>query len=471
MKFTIPALTLSIAIALCLPVKGETQDLRGISEVFKSVTFNSLPVVDSDVNFPGDPKLPDIPKFSWKRGDKLAEVFPIGLLRLVGGTSFTPATAAEALGISKVKLLDGKLGNLKFLAHVSIKDLVRTNPQLKDIKLSLIPGWSVSKHLTLGQIASNPFFNNKSLPTSVLNAAKIKLFPGIADTPYFKYPNIGSLPIDRFFGLADIGFDRVFGIAFQSQFEGLQLIKLDKIATQEADIGKSPRDNVSSGSNKEPYAPCEGGQAQVDSQNTCDYVEFQSVLLPGVRDNPLNGTKAVVGQSLKGGHGLLGQVMTAAGVREPAGYEVPYVGIKKCGSKWSAGNLDPRNGTIVQYLNLRICYQTLFGFQASPYFIPIPIGTGAEKDNTQFLPMKVQPQPIVSQVQQLTETVSASDLPDAQKSYIKAAIERIYSSQPDLSPDETMKIAIFSSFSGTYVKTASFNPVLGSSDEIVKSLL
>lgn len=444
---------------------------QDISQTFSQITFNSSLPVGNDVDFPGHPKLPDVPKFSWKKGDKLAEVFPIGLLKLMGGKDYSPAAAAQDLGLKVPDLLEGKLGNLKFLQDLPLKDLIAANPQLKNIQVSSIPGWLGGGKLTLGQLASDSILGNKPIPSKVLNAAKLKLFPGLIKTPYFKYPNIGSLSVNKFFGLADIGFDKVLGIGIDNQLSGLQLLKLDKIGTLEANIGKIKRDNVSSGSNKEPYASCEGGQAQSGSPNSCDYVEFQSVLFPSAKDNRLNGTKSIIGQQLKGGEGILGEVMTAAGIREPAGYEVPYIGIKKCGSKWSVGEPDARSGTVNQYLNFRICYRTIFGFQASPYFISMPIGTASEKDNTQFLPMKVKPQAQVPLNDQISELISRSDLSDVQKNYIKAAADRHQAQNPSADLDVTVRQAVITSFGGASLKKTSFNPAIGSSDEILKSLL
>ncbi|WP_146131579.1 hypothetical protein [Merismopedia glauca] len=446
--------------------------LQDVSQTFSQITFNSSPTVANDVDFPGHPKLPDVPKFSWKKGDKLAEVFPIGLLKLMGGNDYTPATAAQSLGLKLPDLLEGKLGNLKFLQDLPLKDVLAANPQLKNIQANSIPGWFGVGNQTLGQLALTPVFGSKPIPTTVLNAVKIKQFPGIVKTPYLKYLNAGSLPVGSFFGLADIGFDKLFNFDVSTP-TGLQLVKLDKIGTLEANIGKISRDNVSSGSNKEPYAPCEGGQAQSGSSNTCDYVEFQSVLFPNIRDNRLNGTKSIIGQQLKGGEGLLGEVMTAAGVREPAGYSVPYIGMRKCGSKWSVGEPDARNGTVNQYLNFRICYRTIFGFQASPYFIPIPIGSASEKENTQFLPMKVEPQAQAPVSTQISEIIDRSDLPDAQKSYIKSAVSEIIASNSNnlSDADSILKQAVITSFSGKAVKTSSFNPILGDSDEILNALL
>jgi hypothetical protein len=198
-------------------------------------------------------------------------------------------------------------------------------------------------------------------------------------------------------------------------------------------------------------------------------IELQSVLAPNVRDNRLNGTKAIIGQQLKGGEGLLGDLMTAAGVREPAGYLVPYIG--KCGSKWSVGDVDPRTGTVTQYLNLRFCKHTIFGFQASPYFIGIPIGTASEKDNTQFLPMKIEPVAQAPTSTEISELISRSDLPDAQKRYIKAAANLIVPQNPTADINTVVRQAVIQSFSGRAVKTTSFNPVLGSSEEILNALL
>jgi hypothetical protein len=459
---------LSPAVASSEARSQEVQvDLKEITETFKEITFNSLPPMARDVNFGGHSRLPDLPKFSWKKGQKFIDAFPIGLFKLMGGSEFSPATAAKVLGIDPAKLLEGKLGNLKFLKNLPLKDVLGANPQLKNVLASSIPGWFGGGNQSLGQLAQG-ILGTKPIPLSVLNAAKIQDLPGIINTGYFKYPNIGSLPVADFFGLPYIGLDRLFAFKISNQVAGLQLVKFDKLATQEFNIGKNNRDNVSSGSNKEPYAPCEGDRAQSGSTNTCDYIELQSVLFPE-RRHPLNGTKSIIGQELKGGEGLLGEITTAAGLREPAGYLVPYIG--KCGAKWSVADPDPRTGIVTQYLNFRICYRNLLGFQASPYFFQIPLGTASEKDNTQFLPMKIEPQSQAPTSDRISQIISSSNLPNAQKNYVRAAANQLLAQNPTADIDTILSKAVFQSFSGKSVKAISFNPVIGGSNEILKALL
>jgi hypothetical protein len=142
-------------------------------------------------------------------------------------------------------------------------------------------------------------------------------------------------------------------------------------------------DKVAAGSNKEPNAPCKN----------CDAVELLSAAASNSDLNPYNGTISPIGLKLKGGYGFLGDLFTAAGVREDSGFEVPYIGFENCGSKWSARSPNVKGGTIQQTLNFRYCATLpIIGFIATPYFLPLPLPLPAnEQQGNLLIPMKVKP--------------------------------------------------------------------------------
>jgi hypothetical protein len=349
-------------------------------------TMRNSPPTDSDVKFDGDPRIPQIPAFSWQKGQAMADAYPASVGLLLGAGKFSPETAISAAGQSVPDLENASLGELKFLEQTSLKDVLTANPQLINKKIGDIPGWSGNASTTLGEL-SKTSAGNLPIPDEVLKAASVKDLDGISKTLYSAYPEIGKLKIADLPGVQDIPWNKL--ITSQAIPPTMQVMKFDKLLTGQKKLNKDNGSNVASGSNKEPHAPCEN----------CDAVELRSILQFGSptdtlnAKNPLNGSLSLIGQKLKGGEGLLGDIMTAAGVREPGGFEVPYIGIGSCGSKWSAESPDAKKGSFQQQLNFRMCYyDTFLGFQATPYFIPIPLPLPAtEKEANVLLPMIVSP--------------------------------------------------------------------------------
>jgi hypothetical protein len=490
LSLLLPALALPPALAQTASPK--TPD---VSAALKKATLGNT-LSQADFNYTANQQLPEIPSFNLKKGQPLADGLPVAFLKLSGGQNFTPAIAAANAGADPSALLNGRLGNLKFLESTSVKDVLIANPQLKGVAADSIPGFAsgTSGKTIATVITEDPAIGDAPFSSNVLQAAKVSDLPGISDTAYFSYPGIEKQPVSNLFGVADIGLDKVLSIGNTGKTDGLQLMKLDRLSTAEKSIGKAPRDNVSSGSNKEPNAPC---------TSNCSYGELRSTLLKG--KNPLNGTKILIGQKLKGGEGLLGEMTTAAGIREPGGYEVPYIGVGNCGSKLSLENPEAKPGKVQQQLNFRFCYDSIIGRQATPYFLPVPIGTASEKDNTAFLPMKVVPilddSPIkiepakeLADLQkdvsspatsapatattdlskQVAEKIASSSLSDEQKSSVLKSAEAQIKLTPLAPRNEIIAEAARVSFAGSAVKADSTNPSLaigGSPDAIIQSIL
>lgn len=348
--------------------------------------IRNSPPTSSDVNFSGDARIPQIPAFSWKKGENMADAYPASIGLLLGAGKYSPESAVSAAGQSVPALENASLGELKFLEKTPLKDVITANPQLVNKKIGDIPGWSGDAGTTLGEL-SKTSQGDLPIPGDVLKAASVKDLDGISKTVYSAYPEIGKLKIADLPGVQDIPWNKL--ITSQEIPATMQVMKFDKLLTGQKKLNKDNGSNVASGSNKEPHAPCEN----------CDAVELRSIIQLGSATdqlnatNPLNGSLSIIGQKLKGGEGLLGEIMTAAGVREPAGFNVPYIGIGSCGSKWSAESPDARKGSVQQQLNFRMCYyDTFLGFQATPYFIPIPLPLPAtEKEANILLPMEVSP--------------------------------------------------------------------------------
>ena len=166
-----------------------------------------------------------------------------------------------------------------------------------------------------------------------------------------------------------------------------------------------------------------------------------------------NGSLSIIGQRLKGGEGLVGDLMTAAGIREPAGFEIPYIGIGGCGSKWSAESPNAEAGTVQQQLNLRVCYTVPFlGFQASPYFIPLPLPLPAnEREANILLPMKISPIAMIGPP--IPSIPSIARIPNSTTSPTPGNSQQSFITLPSTSDEN---VALF----GTATKKA-YSPSLG----------
>jgi hypothetical protein len=189
-------------------------------------------------------------------------------------------------------------------------------------------------------------------------------------------------------------------------------MKFDLLHSGQKELSVANGDKVAAGSNKEPNAPCKN----------CDAVELLSAVAANSDLNPYNGTISPIGLKLKGGYGFLGDLFTAAGVREDSGFEVPYIGFENCGSKWSARSPNVEGGTIQQTLSFRYCATLpIIGFIATPYFLPLPLPLPAnEKQANLLLPMKIKPvanklfpSPTIPTIPTIPTTPSIASVPTA----------------------------------------------------------
>jgi hypothetical protein len=441
----------------------------------------------SDIDYRATNKIPELPSFTLKKGTPLSEL-PAGFLKLAG-KSYSPLSAGTDASVSADDVKKGRLGNLKFLEEMPLKEFSAANPQLKNIKVSTIPGWSSGSSKTIGDLAADPIAGTAPIPADVLQSAKIGDFPGVVDTPYSAYKGVNSMPISKLFAVENISLDKVLSAETGSIPSGLQVMKFDRLATKETNIGFHVRDNVSSGTNKKPNNPCPG-------EKTCAYGELRSTVLTG--KNPLNGTKTIIDQESPGGEGWLGEAMTNAGILEKDGYAVPY--ISSCGAKWSLTQPDPIKGTVQQQLHLRICYDTPVGRQATPYFIGgIPIGSASEKEATVFIPMDVKPKIDTKVVQvieppkkqingeslagasqskstakEIQSKISTSSLSLNQQNSVLAESLALLKDNPLMSRNAIIAEAARRSFAGASVKSNPENPALpigGSPDAITTAIL
>jgi hypothetical protein len=286
-----------------------------------------------------------------------------------------------------------KLTALPFFGKLPFASVVAANPQLAKLKVGdVFPSWGAADpNKSVADVANSPL-GKTPLPADVLASTPTENLPGVTTTPYGDYPGIGKPPLDAanpgetvyvadMPGVSKLSFDKFIKIGAIPP--GMTLMKFDLLHSGQKELSVANGDKVAAGSNKEPNAPCKN----------CDAVELLSAVAANSDLNPYNGTISPIGLKLKGGYGFLGDLFTAAGVREDSGFEVPYIGFENCGSKWSARSPNVEGGTIQQTLSFRYCATLpIIGFIATPYFLPLPLPLPAnEQQGNLLIPMKVKP--------------------------------------------------------------------------------
>jgi hypothetical protein len=387
---------------LSLPVRAETSDIKlsdeqlgMVKKALSQATFANSPPTTTSATYVADPRVPQIPSFSYTAGTPLPKAVPGAVASTMGAGGYSPESATTASGGNSNAFANTKLTALTFVGKLPFASVVAANPQLAKLKIGdVFPSWGAADpNKSVADVANSPL-GKTPIPTDVLAATPTKNLLGVTTTPYGDYPGIGKAPldgvnadaldtvyVDDLPGIADLTWDKF--VKIDAVPSTMVLMKFDLLHSGQKELSVANGDKVAAGSNKEPNAPCKN----------CDAVELLSVIAPNSDLNPYNGTISPIGLRLKGGEGLLGDLTTAAGLREPSGFEIPYIGINGCGSKWSAESPNVKGGTIQQTLNFRICYDVfLLGRQATPYFLPLPLPLPAnEKQANLLLPMKVNP--------------------------------------------------------------------------------
>ena len=429
---------------LSLPVHAETSDtklsaeqLAAVKTALSTATFANSPPTTTSATYVADPRLPQIPSFSYTAGTPLPKAVPGAMGSMMGASKYSPQSATTDAGGDPNAFANTKLTALPFFGKLPFASVVAANPQLAKLKVGdVFPSWGAADpNKSVGDTANSPL-GKTPLPADVLASTPTENLPGVTTTPYGEYPGIGKSPLDPanpgetvyvadMPGVSKLSWDKFIKIGAIPP--GLTLLKFDLLHSGQKELSVANGDKVAAGSNKEPNAPCKN----------CDAVELLSPIASDSNLNPYNGTISPIGLRLKGGEGLLGDLFTAAGVREDSGFEVPYIGFGDCGSKWSARSPNVKAGTVQQTLSFRYCYTLPFlGFQATPYFLALPLPLPAnEKQANLLLPMKIKPvanklfpsptiptTPSIASVPTATETPSATPTVPSTVGYDKVAL-------------------------------------------------
>jgi hypothetical protein len=385
---------------LSLPVRAENSDTKlsdeqitAVKKALSLATFANSPPTNTSATYVADPRIPQIPSFSYTAGTPLPKAVPGAMASMMGASKYSPQSATTDAGGDPNAFANTKLTALPFFGKLPFASVVTANPQIAKLKVSdVFPSWGAADpNQSVGDVANSPL-GKAPLPAEVLAFTPTSNLPGVTETPYGDYPGIGKAPLNPtnlgetvyvadMPGVSKLSFDKFVKIGAIPP--GLTLLKFDLLHSGQKELSVANGDKVAAGSNKEPNAPCKN----------CDAVELLSPIASDSNLNPYNGTISPIGLRLKGGEGLLGDLFTAAGVREDSGFEVSYIGFGDCGSKWSARSPNVKAGTVQQTLSFRYCYTLPFlGFQATPYFLSLPLPLPAnEKQGNLLIPMKVKP--------------------------------------------------------------------------------
>jgi hypothetical protein len=374
------------------------------------------------------------------KGRPIAEGISIGSSKL---KDFSPASANAATG-AKLDLSKVRLSELKFLKETPLKSVVDANPAIAKLKAAEV-GWILHGrgfanergNKTLGELAGTDV-GQKPLPDSVLKGTSIGQFGDIANTPYSNYTQAATQPIANFLGAADIPLNKLSSSSSAGAGKVIDRITVDRIATREFATAVDPR--ISSGSNKEPHAPCK------ESANNCNVLEIRG------QTKGVTGSLWIVNQKLTGGSGMVGEAATAAGIREYAGYEIPGTDFKIV-----AIADDARAGTAQLRLDMRT--SSLLG--STPYFIPVSTITVSEKHGAVPFPVEVSPIASIANPSTAPTTAAAAVLTNnsqpTSESGTKLPTVDSQADNPNIQADKNIQNGNI----GRAVKTNAINPAIG----------
>jgi hypothetical protein len=427
MKVLIKILTTAIFIVAPISILQGRGIANANSTTTQTATTNStLETMVSSTSYsnilsPVDFKFQDI---NLTKGRPIAESIPLGETKL---KDFSPATAIAATG-SNLDLSKVQLSELKFLKQTSLKSVVAANPAIATLPAKDL-GWIDGGDKTLGELATSSLGQNP-LPESVLKATSIGQFGDIANTPYSSYAEATKQPIGNFLGAANIPLSKLTNISSTaSAGKMVEQITVDRINSKEIAAGINSR--ISSGSNKQPHAPC------TQAANNCNVLEIRG------QTKGVTGSLWMVDQKLKGGSGLVGEMATATGIREYAGYEIPGTDFKIV-----AISDDARAGTAQLRLDMRI--SSMFG--STPYFLSVLPMTVSEQKGQVVFPVEVAP--VTSTMAKSSGTASNTTTSTGNLQPSTGSVTSTPTAQTDNSNIQNGNI-------GRAVKTNAINPAVG----------
>jgi hypothetical protein len=370
---------------------------------------------------------------SLKKGQPIAEGIPLSASKL---KDFSPVTALQAAGVN-LDLSKVQLGEMKFLAKVSVKDLVNVDSTLKNITAESI-GWLEQGGKTLSEIATSAL-GKSPLPESVLKSNSIASFGNIANIPYGNFPGVDKLPITSFLGLGEIPIAKTIpaNIPAANMSSGIHMVQIDKVRTQEQGAGVNPW--IVTGSDPRRKAPWTSAQP-------VNVVEIRDSLITN-KSNLVNGALMVDGSS-----------QMIAGGNVPSPFQPTALAIPGTNFAVSIHDINAKKGSARVQLNMRLEYPFM---RYTSYFIPIPVTfTVTEQSKTTFpFPVEI-PQPSPAVATNIPSVVSKSSEPEAQAQSVaaKADVVSPLKSVVPAPASDPVAISTTNGNIGIAVKTNAINP-------------
>jgi hypothetical protein len=110
---------------LALPVRAETtesqlsqEQLAAVKNALSTATFANSPPTTTSVTYTADPRIPQIPSFSYTAGTPLPKAVPGAMVSMMGASKYSPQSATTDSGGDPNAFVNTKLTALPFFGKL-----------------------------------------------------------------------------------------------------------------------------------------------------------------------------------------------------------------------------------------------------------------------------------------------------------------------------------------------------------------
>ena len=179
---------------LSLPVRAEdsntklsAEQLAAVKKALSQATFSNSPPTTASATYVADPRVPQIPSFSYAEGTPLPKAVPGAMASMMGASKYSPQSATTDAGGDPNAFANTKLTALPFFGKLPFASIVVANPQLAKLKVGdVFQSWGAAdSNKSVADVANSPL-GKTSLPADVLANTPISNLPGVTDIWDFK---------------------------------------------------------------------------------------------------------------------------------------------------------------------------------------------------------------------------------------------------------------------------------------------
>jgi hypothetical protein len=161
---------------LSLPVRAENSDTKlsaeqitAVKKALSQATFANSPPTTTSATYVADPRVPQIPSFSYTAGTPLPNAVPGAMGSMMGASKYSPQSATTDAGGDPNAFANTKLTALPFFGKLPFASVVAANPQLSKLKVGdVFPSWGAADpNKSVGDVANSPL-GKTPLPPEVL---------------------------------------------------------------------------------------------------------------------------------------------------------------------------------------------------------------------------------------------------------------------------------------------------------------